>query len=67
MLGLTGVRRRIPRDPDSVQQGLVERVVRVEDEGLVVLGTVLEEEELGEEGVVLCVPNVLRVPARRNG
>ena len=42
----------------DVERRLVERVVGVEDEGLIVLRSVLVEEVLREEGEVLRLPDV---------
>lgn len=40
---------------------IVEREVVVEDRQLIILGTVLVEQQLGEEGEVLSIPHVLGV------
>ena len=47
-----------PRETDCSEFGLVKTEIIIENEELVVIGTILVEESLGEEGEVLGVPDI---------
>ena len=47
-----------PRETDCSEFGLVKTEIIIENEELVVIGTILVEESLGEEGEVLGFPGV---------
>lgn len=55
------LRRGVPRKTLHFESSVVEGEVGVENRQLLVLGTVLVEQQLREEGEALCVPDVPRV------